>query len=333
MNKFLGILLAGILGIQGCGDDPVKPQADANTNNETKVSDPLPKSEEKTKDKATDEQSSAAEDYTPALWKIEHQGKTSYLFGSVHMGDKSMYPLPQVVTEAYQSSDALAVEIDLGNINQMAIAQKVQQMAIDPNNSLESVLKEKTLVEYNEYCEETKSPCKMFSSFEPWFAAMTLEALNMQQSGYSEQYGVDMYFLDQARKDKEIVELESIDFQLEALDGMPLELQDAFLYSVVTKSEDENDKLIKAWKSGEVEAYVENSFEEAKESGIDEEDYQYFMELLLYNRNQGMADGIAEHIEQGKSVFAVVGAAHYGGDKSVNYYLEEKGFSVERIDY
>mgnify|MGYP000745927813 CR=1 FL=1 len=57
------------------------------------------------------------------------------------------------------------------------------------------------------------------------------------------------------------------------------------------------------------------------------------MDALLYNRNKGMADGIAKHIEQGKSGFAVVGAAHYGGDKSVNHYLEEKGFKVERVNY
>jgi len=331
MNKLLGILFAGILAMQGCNDEPVKPQADLKPSKETKVSDPLPKAEEDTPSQADDQAS--REDYTPALWKIEHNGKTSYLFGSIHMGDKSMYPLPQAVTTAFEASDSLAVEIDLGNVDQMAIAQKVQTMAIDPENPLPTVLKEETLAEYNEYCAETKSPCAMFSSFEPWFAAMTLEALNMQQSGYSEQYGIDMYFLDQARKDKDIIELETIDFQLNTLDSMPLALQDAFLYSVVTKGADENDKLVKAWKSGNVEVYVESSFEEAKESGINEEDYQYFMDTLLYNRNKGMADGIAKHIEQGKSIFAVVGAAHYGGDKSVNHYLEEKGFKVERVNY
>lgn len=333
MNKFLGILLAGLVGLQGCSSESDKPQSDSPANKGVQTSDPLPKADS-SKNEGTSETSQAvSEDYTPALWKLEYKGKTSYLFGSIHMGDAGMYPLPEAVTKAFEGSDTLAVEIDLSNVNQMEMAQKIQQIAIDPENPLETVLKEDTLSEYKEYCEVTKSPCGMFSTFEPWFAAMTLEALNMQQSGYSEQYGIDMYFLKQARDTKAIAELETINFQLDMLDGMPLNIQDAFLYSVVTKEGDETDKLVDAWKTGNVEAYVENSFEDAKESGINEEDYSYFMDTLLYKRNKGMADELAKLIEQGKSVFAVVGAAHYGGDKSVNHYLEEKGFSIERVSY
>jgi uncharacterized protein YbaP (TraB family) len=142
-----------------------------------------------------------------------------------------------------------------------------------------------------------------------------------------------MYFLGQAREKKNIAELETLSFQLEMLDGMPLNIQDAFLYSVVARKGDETDKLVEAWKSGNVEAYIESSFEDAKEIGISEEDYNYFMDTLLYKRNKGMADGLAKLLEEGKSVFAVVGAAHYGGEKSVNHYLEELGFNVERVEY
>ncbi|GAA4360792.1 TraB/GumN family protein [Kangiella marina] len=328
MKKLLGILFATLLGLQGCGDDSGKSQKKSPSDDNTKASTTVAET-----NNPQNKSQHTAQGYTPALWKIEHNGKTSYLFGSVHMGEKSMYPLPKVVTDAFNSSDTLTVEIDVTNINQMALAQKVQQMAIDPENSLESVLQAETLEKYNEYCQETKSPCSMFTSFEPWFAAMTLEALNMQQSGYSEQYGVDMYFIDRARDNKDILELETIDLQLNALDSMSPKLQDAFLYSVVTKDDSENDKLIQAWKTGDIEEYVKSSFEEAKESGINEEDYSYFMDVLLYNRNKNMADGLAKQIEDGRAVFAVVGAAHYGGEKSINDYLEQKGFTVERIEY
>ena len=333
MKKLLGIVFAALIGLHGCDDQPVKPQTQKEPEKSSETAEPASKETKAEANESAPSEEVAAEDYTPALWKIQHKGKKSYLFGSIHMGDKSMYPLPSVVTEAFEASDALAVEIDLSNINQMEMAQKVQQMAIDPENPLETVLKEETLTEYNEYCEETKSPCAMFSTFEPWFAAMTLEALSMQNSGYSEQFGVDMYFLGQARNKKEIIELENIDMQLNMLDGMPLNIQDAFLYSVVTKEGDETVELVEAWKTGNVEAYVESSFEDAKEIGISDEDYSYFMDALLYKRNQSMADGLAKLMEDGKSVFAVVGAAHYGGDKSVNHYLEEKGFTIERVDY
>lgn len=270
--------------------------------------------------------------YDPAIWKIEHNGVSSYLFGSIHMGDQSMYPLPEHVRNAFSESETLVVEIDITNLNQLEIAQTVQQMAVTPDKSLKDQISQNTASKYDEYCEKTRSPCQMFSSFEPWFAAMTLEALAMQQSGYKEQLGIDMHFLNEAKSsNKAIVELESFDSQLAMLDGLPAHLQDLMLLSTVTREDGATEKLVNAWKTGDVEAFLTESELSAKDQGISDEDYNAFMDLFLYHRNQGMADGIAELLEQGKSVFAVVGAAHYGGDKSVNYYLEQKGYKVTRL--
>lgn len=270
-------------------------------------------------------------DYNPAIWKVEHNGVTSYLFGSIHMGDQSMYPLPEKVRQAFSDSDVLAVEIDLNNLNQIEIAQTIQKIAVTPEKKLKDLISEDTAAKYDEYCQRTRSPCAMFNSFEPWFVAASLEALNMQQQGYQEQLGIDKHFLKEAKNFKEIVELESFDSQLAILDGMPLELQDLMLLATVTRDDDGTEKLVQAWKTGDVETFLAEEQLSAQDQGVSEEDYQAFMDLFLYQRNQGMADGIAELLEQGKSVFAVVGAAHYGGDKSVNYYLEQKGYKVTRM--
>ena len=247
------------------------------------------------------------------------------------MGDQSMYPLPEHVRNAFSDSEILVVEIDITDLNQLEIAQTVQQMAVTPDKSLKDQISQDTAAKYDEYCEKTRSPCQMFSSFEPWFAAMSLEALAMQQSGYSEKLGVDMHFLTEAKDSKTIVELESFESQLEMLDSMPVHLQDLMLLSAVTREDGSAEKILEAWKTGDIQSFMEESELSAKEQGISEEDYQAFSDLILYQRNQGMADGIAELLEQGKSIFAVVGAAHYGGDKSVNYYLEQKGYKVTRL--
>lgn len=330
MKKYLGIVLASILGLQGCGEENVQKQSPTTDKGESTLQSPTEVAENKT---ANDNADVTSDGYKPALWKIEHKGTTSYLFGSIHMGEESMYPLPQTVSQAFDASDTLAVEIDLSNMNQLEVAQKVQKLAIDRENPLETVLTEETLAEYKEYCEETQSPCQMFSFFEPWFAAMTLEALGFQKAGYNEKLGIDMHFLEQARDSKEIYELESIDAQLKIFDELPLKLQDMFLYTVVTKEGDEMPELMQAWKTGNVEVFIEDAKEDAKEKDVDEADYEHFMDIFLYERNRNMADSLATQMEQGKAIFAVVGAAHYAGDKSVNHYLEEKGFTVERVEY
>lgn len=332
MNKLLGIIFVTLIGLYGCSDEPTtqKPESTAEK--------PSSQSAAGTKDTTQSDNdsraiSAAAEDYTPALWKVEHGDKVSYLFGSIHMGDTSMFPLPDAVSAAYQSTDTLVVEIDMNNINQMEMAQTLQKLAIDPGTTLESMLKKETWEKYNEFCEETKTPCSMFNTFEPWLTAVSLESFNMQKSGYTEKYGIDIYFLGKARDKKEIVELESANSQLLMLDNMPLNIQDAFLLSVVTREGNGVEELVTAWKTGNVEEYIDNSFEEAKDIGLSSEEYNEFLDLLLYKRNKDMAKGLAKQIKQGKAVFAVVGAAHYGGDKSVNHYLEELGFKVERVDY
>lgn len=47
-------------------------------------------------------------------WRIQDKeaGATVFLMGSIHVGKKEFYPLPQVIEKAFRESDALAVEVD-----------------------------------------------------------------------------------------------------------------------------------------------------------------------------------------------------------------------------
>ncbi|WP_251358637.1 TraB/GumN family protein [Kangiella sp. TOML190] len=271
-----------------------------------------------------------AQDYTPAIWKIEHSGKTSYLFGSIHVGKKDMYPLPEKVMQAFAASDTLAVEANINKVDQMEMAQMIQQMALDLENPLPTVLTEKTKAKYDEYCETQAATCNMVRVFEPWMAAMTIEVMGVVQAGYSENYGVDKFFIKGAES-KEIAELESIKEQLTLLDEMPKALQDYMVLGAVSKDVEDFELLMDAWKTGNMDEVLEKAEQEAKELGVPEDIMNQFNDIFLYKRNQVMADGIADLINQGKSVFAVVGAAHYAGKNSVNQYLEAKGFTVERL--
>ena len=51
---------------------------------------------------------------SPLHYKVnDGEGNTAWLFGSIHVGQDHFYPLPDYVTEAYENSDALAVEADM----------------------------------------------------------------------------------------------------------------------------------------------------------------------------------------------------------------------------
>lgn len=342
MNKLISLLLVLALALGGfyflsktfkdtkeeyvdVKEESTTPKlANKNKTNKTNVSDA------NSKPQATGVKNQVNSNYSPAIWKIEHNGKTSYLFGSIHVGNKSMYPLPDKVMSAFASTEALAVEADISNVNQIEMARMIQELALDEENPLPTVLSAKTKEKYDAFCEKKSMTCKMVERFEPWMAAMTIEAFGIIELGYSEALGIDKFFINGAQN-KEVVELESIEGQLNLLDQMPKELQDYMMFGAVIKEPSDFKELVAAWRTGQLEALLEKAEEETLAMGIPENVMNEFNDIFLYKRNQVMADGIADLINQGKSVFAVVGAAHYAGKNSVNQYLEEKGFKIERM--
>ena len=47
------------------------------------------------------------------FWKASSASNVIYLLGSIHLGSKSMYPLPQKIEDAFEKSAVLLVEVTL----------------------------------------------------------------------------------------------------------------------------------------------------------------------------------------------------------------------------
>lgn len=61
------------------------------------------------------------------LWKFEKNGRTGYLYGSLHIGKRDwMVPGPKTIA-ALQSSDVIALELDV-------LAPKVQAQMFNPSS-------------------------------------------------------------------------------------------------------------------------------------------------------------------------------------------------------
>ena len=50
------------------------------------------------------------------FWKVTSKDNVAYLLGSIHLGSKSMYPLPKEIEDAFEHSALLAVEIDINHV-------------------------------------------------------------------------------------------------------------------------------------------------------------------------------------------------------------------------
>src|SRR5262245_60395437 len=71
------------------------------------------------------------------MWKATSPTGTVYLVGSIHVGDSSMYPLPQQVEAAFAAAKVLAVEINIKNTDQAKTMELVEKYGMyGPDDAL-----------------------------------------------------------------------------------------------------------------------------------------------------------------------------------------------------
>lgn len=270
---------------------------------------------------------SSADNGKPDLWKVEKNGNTSYLFGSIHLGSDDMYPLSKSVKDAYQSSDNLVVEIDMKPGDEEKLAPLVQQYGLNMSVPLENRLSPETLTIYKKVCIEKSLPCAQFAPFEAWLLSAQLSVSLMQQLGFSDALGIDKHFLEMAHKaNKNVISLETADFQLKALSGFNQQQQELMLVQSLQATNEDVFELFKAWKSGDDATLVKMFSKD-----LDKQGAMGIYKTLFTDRNLAMAEKVKTEMESNKSLFVVVGAGHVVGETGLVNSLKKTGHKLTQI--
>lgn len=255
-------------------------------------------------------------------WKVESKSSTAYILGSIHVARSDLYPLDTILTNAFERSDYLAVELDPTNPNVSNILNKAY---FNDDTKLKSVVSAEVYDALVEEFGKLNIKEKFFEKMKPWFAAMTLTNLKMMKSGFQASLGIDVYFVNQAKeKGIELVELETQIFQITLFDSIMSEMQDDFVMYSLKEAEgtQENiDFLFDIWKSGDLnrlEKYVEEQFDSIPNSLA-------FKKAFLDDRNINMTKKIEEFLNSDKTYFVIVGAAHLAGKEGIIHLLQETG--------
>ena len=264
------------------------------------------------------------------LWRIEKDGRVSWLYGTMHVGQREwIFPGP-LTLRAMQSAERIALELDLlepGTQQKMAAA-----IAIRPNAPpLPATLASRLKAQADAACVG-----KAVTAMRPEVLAMTLVALSGRSQGLDPAYGIDVMLAGFGRTvGKPVLSLETVEQQLDALlSDDPAEVQ-----TLVTETLDslENDevqivlaRLAEAWSESRLDDVAK--YEEWCECLNTPRERAVFAKLVD-GRNPGMAHAVAALHEGGKTVFAAVGALHMVGPKGLPALLSEKGFKVERVTF
>ena len=273
-------------------------------------------------------QDAAAETGKPALWVVRDADSTIYLFGTVHLLRPETVWNSPVVDQAFDSADQIWFEIENPD-DQAAAFPLVQRYGIDLETPLSSRLNAEEQAQLNTAAEAMGLNGPAFEPMRPWLAALTLSLAPLTKAGYDPESGVELVFRARAlQAGKPISGLETIEEQLQVLSGMSEDGQMAFLRSVLSDYENatvELDRLVDAWAVGDVE-----TVEEIGVTQMQAED-QEFYQALLVKRNANWAGQIDTMMDGEGVIFIAVGAAHLAGDDSVQVLLEQRGFTVERV--
>lgn len=272
----------------------------------------------------------ATTDADPALWVVEDDDTTIYLFGTVHVLKPGLSWFDEAVKTAFDKLDEMMLEIVMPE-DQAAVAKTMMPLAMDTTGkTLPSRLTPEQLQAYQAAMVSVGLPANAFDSFEPWFPAMTLSVLPLTKLGYDPEQGAEKLLTKFAKADgKPVSGLETLEEQLGFFDQLPDTQQVAFLNSVVKdldKLGPTLDKMVGLWAKGDPDglAVVMNDSLAATPE---------LAAMLLYERNERWADQIKTRMDKPGTVFIAVGAGHLAGEKSVQDYLKDRGLTATRIDY
>jgi uncharacterized protein YbaP (TraB family) len=272
--------------------------------------------------------------YTPGspilMWRVSSKTNSAYLLGSIHIWDKSMYPLPAVVENAFAASSTLIVEVDVTKVDHQQLQQLVLGAGMFPaGDDLNKHITAETRAKLNEFTAGYGVPPDAFFKYRPWMVGLTVVMLPMLKAGMDPENGMDMYFLHKAG-DKRIEQLEDAAFQIKLFSSFPDKDADHTVLHALVQAKESNAMLAKLetyWGRGEATKIDELM---ASMSADDDADEKALSRRLREDRNPHMTERLEKCLQSGEKCFMVVGAAHTVGNEGIVKQLQAHGYRVEQ---
>ena len=263
------------------------------------------------------------------LWRVAGGDNHLYLLGSVHLLRESDHPLPSAVYAAYDDVDTLFMEIDMDAVDPIATQSLVNELAIiHDGRQLRDLMGPEPYSEAESLARRLNIPIAMLADAEPWYAAITVDALMLMRIGFSPEHGIERQLAERAAQDgKAINGLETERQQLEILDGLSPEAQRILLLQSLADGidiEKTMDDLVAAWRYGDVRQLEEDLLSEI-------EVYPELFDTLVVRRNSNWVEQIVSLLEQRRNALIVVGTLHLVGEHGVPALLRDRGYSVQQL--
>ena len=274
----------------------------------------------------------ARHDARGLLYEIRTGANTVYLFGTLHVGKRELYPLGKQANLALAASERLYLEVSLTDTTSNAdtAAAAMYGDGITLGQKLPAALMEKVSARLARY----QFPQELALKMKPWMLGQTLLLLEAKRRGYDPELANEFYLMDYARAaHKEILGLETLSEQFAIFDRMSQAQQQAFLEQTLSELDDSRFEarlkaMVDAWANADALALEDElQYEKTQDSVF----ASILLPRLIDERNRVMADRIADIARSGPKSFVAVGALHLVGKDGIVERLRRRGFTVRQL--
>ena len=265
-----------------------------------------------------------------AMWTLTKDGRTSYLYGTLHVGRMAWaFPGPKLL-QALRDTQVLALELDPTDPNLQAEMQAVSAQAG------KVTLSPADLSRLDAQADAACVPREALRPMHPVMQLVTYGILSARRDGLDPGFGQEFTLLGFARaQQRAIVSMESMTSQMTVL--LPRDAASArasferLLGDLETgKARTQIVRISEAWASGDMNLL--GSLEALCACQPTQEERE-FSRLINDDRNPHLARRIAEEHGKGRPVLAAVGILHMTGPKALTTLLAQQGFEVRRVSY
>lgn len=263
------------------------------------------------------------------LWRISKNGRSSYLYGTLHVGKLDWaFPGPRLV-EALRNTDTLAVEIDLTDPS-LAQSLIASYAATGPGPDLPEAIQQRLTRQIAAAC----LPELTLAALHPVMQAVTLSILAGRWEGLDPSYAQEIVLGSNARaRQQPIVSLETLQSQMAVLIPRDPKQMQRMLTQTLEQLEGDRvrpvlRRLAAVWESSrlsELEKYAQWC------DCADTPEDRAFLTRLNDDRNPPMAERIDALHRSGKRVLVAVGSLHMIGSRGLPKLLAQRGYVVERM--
>jgi uncharacterized protein YbaP (TraB family) len=261
------------------------------------------------------------------LWELTYGTKRVYLLGSIHVARQDLFPLKHPIETAYNSADAIAVEVDLDKATHIMPLLLQQHAFLPPEKSITDIISPDSTALLQKHLKKIHLDFERLKQMKPWYLSILISNISLERIGARSYLGIDQYFTSRAYRDgKEVVELEGAAAQLRMLDSLPFEEQEYLMRSSIlddARMETVFEEMVRLWRQGDIKGLA--AFFEEELAGYPE--LKAFNQKLITQRNKTLTEKIVELMQRNDTLLIIIGAAHFTGKDGIIKRLEKRGFT------